>query len=453
LCYSILEWDGENKPTTQWDTLEILRSYGFPVPETAEKAETIQDAIRISLSWEKRRDTLPFEVDGIVIKMNDLGLSNRLGFVGKDPRGSIAYKFPAREMSTCLQDIGVNVGRTGVLTPYAILQPIEIGGVTVSRATLHNFDFIHDRDIRIGDRVMVKRAGDVIPYIIGPIVETRTGSEKKYSPPTYCPSCHEPIRKLEGEVAYFCINSACPAQLVRNVEHFASRSAMDIDGLGIRIVEQFVEADLIKDFASLYEISKEKLLSLEGFAEKKAMNLLDSINSSRERSLSRLIIGLGIRGVGEVTAVDLSHRFGNLDALSKSSREDLQQVQGIGPRLSDAILEWFSKKPNQRLLERLQKLGICPVDTSLIKAISGKKLIGKTFVITGTLKNYSRIQAKELIEENGGKVSDSISKKTDYLIAGEDPGTKMQKAISLGIPILTESEFRKMIGARKESKD
>ena len=450
LCYSILVWEGDHRPQTQGESLAALKGMGFPVPALSERAASIEDVIRLCEGFEKKRNSFKFETDGLVVKLDDLSLADRLGFVGKDPRGAIAFKFPAREVSTQLQDIGVNVGRTGVLTPYAVLEPVAIGGVTVGRATLHNFDFIQERDIRLGDRVMIKRAGDVIPYVIGPIPDVRTGKERRYSPPHRCPSCQEPVRRMEGEVAYYCINSACPAQLVRNLEHFASRSAMDIEGLGIKIVEQLAQSGLVKDLSGLYDLTPKHLLTLEGFAEKKAQNLLESISTSRQRPLARLLTGIGIQGVGEVMAADLAREFGNLDALRSASRERLQKVAGVGPNIAEAILDWFARKPNQQLLERFRKKGIWPVYTEEVSSSRSVSLNGKVFVITGVLHHYSREEAKALIEANGGKVTDSVSKKTDYLLLGEDPGSKLQKAKTFNIPIVDETTLQKMISSKEK---
>jgi DNA ligase (NAD+) len=447
LCYSILVWEGDSRPRTQWDSLKTLRGLGFPVSDVSLRATSIQDVIRHCAALEEKRDSLKFETDGLVVKLDDLSLSETLGYVGKDPRGAIAYKFATREVSTVLLDIGINVGRTGVLTPYAVLEPVSIGGVTVSRATLHNFDFIQERDIRIGDRVMVKRAGDVIPYVIGPIPEARTGKESKYPLPKRCPSCKEPVHRAEGEVAYYCINSGCPDQLVRNLEHFASRTAMDIEGLGIKIVEQLAEAGLVKDLAGLYDLTMKDLLSLEGFKEKKAQNLLDSIAASKQKSLSRLLTGIGIPGVGEVLASDLALEFGSLDALQNASGERLKQIEGVGPNIAEAIVDWFSRNPNRMLLKRLREHGIRPEQHRKGPGPTSAPLAGKTFVITGVLRRYSRLQAKEMIEAHGGKVTESISKKTDFLVLGDEPGSKLRKAETLHIPILREDELEKKIFA------
>ena len=444
LVYQIITIEGVEWPNTQAKTLNYLQSLGFPVPEHT----SCPDLESVTAAYQKLvdgRDKALFEMDGAVIKLNDLQLASDLGFVGKDPRGAIAYKFPAREVTTTLYEIRVKVGRTGVLTPNAILEPVEIGGVIVEHATLHNFDFIFEKDIRPGDRVMLKRAGDVIPYIIGPVVEARTGSEEQYIPPETCPACDQPVEHLEGEVAWYCVNAACPAQLVRNIEHYVSRGAMDIVGLGIKIVEQLVDAGLIHDVADLYTLRKDQLLSLEGFADKKADNLLGAIADSRTRPLARLITALGIRGVGEVMAVDLARNFSNLDSLSRASLVDLQTIEGIGPNIAQALVDWFTRSANQHLLEKLRKVGVWP-ETE--KKSSGSEisasLVGLTFVITGTLPIFSREEAKAFIEAHGGKVTDSISKKTSYLVLGESPGSKLEKAQALGVPVLDEEGLRLM---------
>jgi DNA ligase (NAD+) len=448
LCYAIVVWESGSKPATQWETLNVLKALGFPVSPDIQMAKTIQEATRLCCDWERRRNSLDYEVDGAVVKLDDLTLAEELGYVGKDPRGSIAYKFPAREVSTILQDIGVNVGRTGVLTPFAILEPVSVGGVTVSRATLHNFDFIRERDIRIGDTIMIKRAGDVIPYVIGPITDKRTGGEKTFSPPTLCPSCHEPVQRIPDEVALYCINSSCPDQLIRNLEHFASRSAMDIEGLGIRIIEQLVQEKLVKDLADPYRLKKEDLLRLERFADKKAENLLRAIDDSKARSLPRLLTGLGIHGVGEVLAGDLARHFIRLDRFTNLSLNELHTISGVGPNLAESIMDWFSRKPNQLLLEKFHHLGIWPEYSS--PETAGGAFTGKQFVVTGTLEKYSREKIKTFIQQQGGKVQESVSGKTDYLVAGENPGSKLEKAKSLGIPILSERDLERWAQSKEK---
>ncbi len=433
LVYQIVYSEGGKVPTSQWELLEYLKALGFPVTDVAKRFDDLDSAIAYTETWNKGRDTLPYEADGMVIKIDDLTLAADLGFTGKDPRGAIAFKFPAREVTTTLNEIGVAVGRTGVLTPFAMLAPVEIGGVVVERATLHNFDFIAEKDIRVGDRVLIKRAGEVIPYVIGPVVDARSGQEKIYQMPTTCPACGQAVEHFEGEVAWYCVNAACPAQLVRNIEHFVSRGAMDITGL-------------VKDVADLFTLNKEQLLTLDGFAEKKAENLLGSLNQAKAQSLNRLLAALGIHGVGEVMAGDLSRNFGNLSALAKASAEELQQIAGVGPNIAESIVDWFAQPVNQNVLKKLKAAGVNPeMQKSEVRSQNGA-LSGMTFVVTGTLPTLSREGVKEFIESNGGKVTDSVSKKTSYLVLGENPGSKAEKAKSLGIKILDEAALRKLAG-------
>lgn len=444
LVYQIVYAEGGDVPTSQWEILEYLKSLGFPVTDISKRFNTLEPAIAYTETFDKGRDTLPYEADGMVIKIDDLSLAADLGFVGKDPRGAIAFKFPAREVTTTLLGIDVEVGRTGVLTPRAQLEAVEIGGVVVRNATLHNFDYIEEKDIRIGDRVLVKRAGEVIPYVIGPVVDARSGKEKKYKPPLKCPACGQDVEHIEGEVAWYCVNAACPAQLVRNVEHFVSRGAMDIVGLGIKIVEQLIEAGLVKDVADLFTLKKKDLLELEGFAEKKAENLLGSIEQAKGQSLNRLIAALGIHGVGEVMAGDLARTYGNLSALSKTTADELQQIEGVGPNIAESIVDWFARPANQKLLKKLKAAGVDPQMEKDEKKEGA--FTGLTFVVTGTLPNFSRDDAKEFIKNNGGKVTDSVSKKTSYLVLGENPGSKFDKAKSLGVKVIDEAELKKLAG-------
>lgn len=443
LSYAIVAISDE-PPETQWDVLEYLRKLGFPVASEVAFCVNFAAVLKTCEEWQQKRDALPFEADGIVIKINDTQVANDLGFVGKDPRGALALKFPAREVSTTLMEIGVAVGRTGVITPYAVLQPVEIGGVVVKQATLHNFDYIQEKDIRVGDRVMVKRAGDVIPYVIGPVVEARTGQEVVYTPPQVCPACGQAVEHIEGEVAWYCVNASCPAQLVRHLEHFVSRGAMDIVGLGIKIVEQLADIGLAKDVADIFYLTREDLLSLDGFAEKKADNLLRAIDAAKKQPLSRLVNALGIRGVGEVMAVDLADHFGNLGRLAAANMDDLQRIGGVGPNIAKAVVDWFERPNNQLVLKKLKVAGVWPA--AVPKKGKGDGLSGLVFVITGTLPNLSREQAKSLIEENGGKVTDAVSKKTDYLVVGEAAGSKLEKARQLGVALLDEAGLVAMIG-------
>ncbi|MEX1143570.1 MAG: NAD-dependent DNA ligase LigA [Anaerolineales bacterium] len=441
-AYNIVSAQGE-LPGSQWETLQLMKGLGFPVTGESRLCKSVDEVVTVYEEWKLSRDELPYEVDGMVVKINDLRLAEDLGFVGKDPRGSIAYKFPALEVTTTLHNIGVNVGRTGVLTPFAMLEPVEIGGVIVKQATLHNFDFIKEKDIRVGDRVLVKRAGDVIPYVIGPVLAARGGKEKKYKPPAKCPVCGQTVEHLTGEVAWYCVNAACPEQLVRNVEHFVA--VMDVVGMGEKIVIQLIQAGLIKDAADVYSIKREDLLKLEGFAEKKADNLIASIQATLTgRSLARAIIAFGIRCVGDAVAVSLALKYRDLDALSKASAADIDDIEGIGPRIAQAIVDWFARSSNKGLLKKLKKAGFWPVSEPPKKPSGPQPFAGLTFVVTGTLPMFSRKEAREFIENQGGKVTDSVSAKTSYVVVGEDAGSKLDKAKLLGVPTLDETALRKL---------
>jgi DNA ligase (NAD+) len=457
LVYQIIHSEGGKVPTSQWELLEYLKALGFPVTDIARRFDDFEDAIAYTESWDKKRDELEYEADGMVIKIDDLNLAKDLGFVGKDPRGAIAFKFPAREVTTTLQDIKINVGRTGMLIPNAVLEPVEIGGVIVERATLHNFDYIAEKDIRVGDRVLVKRAGEVIPYVIGPVLDARTGKAKKYKPPTHCPACGQPVERFEDEVALYCVNAACPAQLVRNVEHFVSRGAMDIVGLGMRIVEKLIETGKVKDVADIYTLKRADILEAVTKKDRKtekeppgkiADNLLASIEASKSRALGRLITALGIRGVGDVGANDLARHFVDLDALAKARAEDLEQLDGIGPSVAESVADWFALPYNKKVLKKLKSASVWPQGGQSANARSraSNAFDGLTFVITGTLPSFSRDDAKEFIESHGGKVTDNVSKKTSYLVLGESPGSKYEKAKSLGVKIIGEEELKKLVG-------
>ncbi|MBE3088488.1 MAG: NAD-dependent DNA ligase LigA [Chloroflexi bacterium] len=458
LVYQIVYWENNSQspqePRSQWELLKYLGALGFPVTDVARRFDDIESAIAYTVTWDKRRDELPYEADGMVIKIDDLNLATELGFVGKDPRGAIAFKFPAREVTTTLNAIGVAVGRTGVLTPYAMLKPAKIGGVFVERATLHNFDYIAEKDIRPGDRVLVKRAGEVIPYVIGPVVDLRSGAEKAYAPPSAFPACGQPAEHFEGEVAWYCVNAACPAQLVRNVEHFVSRGAMDITGLGIKIVEKLIETGLVKDVADIYTLNRKDILAAVTKKDRKteaappgkiADNLLAAIETSRRQPLHRLITALGIHGVGEVSAVDLSRHFPSLDLLAAASGDLLQMVDGVGPNIAEAIVDWFSRERNKKVLEKLRDAGVWP--TASEKEIGNRgegPLSGMTFVVTGTLAGFSRESVKEFIEQHGGKLTDSVSRNTSYLVLGAEPGSKYEKAKALGVRVIGEEQLRTM---------
>ena len=440
--YQIVE-SSEPLPQTQSGILDYIASFGLPVNPLRWHADNIHQAVEICEKEGLHRHDWAYDADGIVIKLNDLNLSNSLGFSGKDPRGALAYKYPGEEVETTLLDIQVNVGRTGVLTPLALLEPVSIGGVVVKQATLHNFDFIAEKDLRVGDRVLLKRAGEVIPYIVAALPGKRDGSQIPYNPPETCPSCGSQVEQVPGEVAFYCVNAACPAQLTRNIENFASRSAMDITGLGEQIVTQLVESGLVKSLPDLYRLTKVQLLTLDKFGDKKADNLLAAIQASKSQSLQRLIIGLGIKGIGEVAARKLAQKYGNLDTISHASFDALQQLEGVGPNLAESIYEWFQLEGNQQVLEQLKDLGLWPVE---ITSTAAEKLplTGLTFVVTGTLEGFSREGISEFILENGGRVSGSVSLKTSYLVLGADPGSKYDKARQLGVPIISEQELREL---------
>jgi DNA ligase (NAD+) len=438
--YQILE-SSEPLPQTQSGILDYIAGFGLPVNHLRWHAPNIEEVIEICEKEGLNRHAWAYDADGMVIKINDLALSQSLGYVGKDPRGSLAYKYPGVEVETTLRDIQVNVGRTGVLTPLAQLEPVSIGGVVVRQATLHNFDFIEEKDLRIGDQVLLKRAGEVIPYIVAALKEKRDGSQQVYVPPTHCPSCGTEVERAAGEVAWYCLNAACPAQLTRNIENFASRQAMDIAGLGEQIVAQLVQSGLVSSFADLYRLTKTQLLTLDKFGDKKAENLLAAIQASKSQPLQRLIIGLGIKGIGEVAARKLAQQYGSLEALSRASMEDLQQLEGVGPNLAKSIVEWFHLQTNQQMLDELRGLGLWPVEKPEI-SVDSLPFAGKTFVVTGTLEGFTRNGISEFILAHGGKVSTSVSSKTSYLVLGADPGSKYQKALQLGIPILSEQDLR-----------
>jgi DNA ligase (NAD+) len=432
---------------SQWDTLAYVRDLGMPVNRDTRRLESFDEVVAYCRAWMERREALDYEADGMVIKIDDVQQQNELGVVGRDPRWAIAFKFPAREAITRLHNISVNVGRTGVVTPGAELEPVQLGGVTVRSASLHNADYIHERDIRIGDFVSVKRAGDVIPYVIGPIVNQRNGSEQPYTFPDRCPACDTPLERDEGEAAWRCPNfSTCPAQLAGRVEHFVSRSAMDIRGIGERQTELLVEQGLVNDIADLYALTADNLLQLEGFAQKKANNLIHAIEQSKQRPLENVIIGLGIPQVGTVAAQDLAQRFGSIDALMQAPPEAIEDIEGLGPTAAASIREFFSRDQNRAVIEKLRAAGVT-MQASKPSTPQGHQLAGKTFVLTGTLPTFTRDEASDLIEAHGGRVTSSVSKKTSYVLAGESPGSKLNRARDLGIPIIGEDELRALLEA------
>ena len=426
------------------ENLKALTAAGFNVNRNWRLLKDVNAVLEYIREWEGKRDALPYEIDGIVIKINSVAMQRQLGFTGKAPRWAIAYKYPARAGVTKINDILVQVGRTGKLTPVAALEPVFIGGTTVSRATLHNMDEIERLGVKIGDWVQVERGGDVIPKVVKVIEDKdHPRGHRKFHMPEKCPVCGGLVVRAEGEADHRCVNANCPAKLRESVLHFASRGVMNIEGMGDALVNQLVDSGLVKSVADIYALNLEKLLTMERMGEKSAQNVLDEIADTRKLPLERVIYGLGIRFVGERTAEFLAEHFGSLDAIMNASAEELQEVNEIGPRIAESMVEFFAEPKNRELIERLRKAGL---QFKGKKKERGTKLAGKTFVLTGTLANYSRDQAKKMIEAAGGKVSGSVSKKTDYVVAGADAGSKLDKASALGIKVIDEKEMLDLVG-------
>ena len=445
-CYGIVDGEG-HIPLTQWETLRYLHELGFlTAHDVIRRFDSLDDLITYVQAFEGRRHSLPYEMDGLVIKVDDLATARDLGVVGKDPRGAVAYKFPAEEATTRLLDVTANVGRTGVLTPTAVLEPVFVSGVTVRQASLHNYDLIAEKDIRIGDTVIVKRSGEVIPYVVGPVIAARTGAERPVERPQTCPVCAASVARDEDEVAYYCTNPACPERVARNIGYFVSRDAMDIAGLGERSVRLLLEQGLIADEADLFTLTAADLLALEGFAEKKVQNLLTSIEAAKQRPLAVLIGSLGIRGVGSTVAEVLARHFHSMDALASASEEELQTIEGIGPHTAGAVVEWFANPRNRTLIAKLRRAGVRLAEEAAPPPRASDRLAGLTFVLTGTLPTLKRNEAAALIEQHGGKVVGSVSKKTSFVVVGDEPGSKLAKAQELGVPLLDEAGLLAMIG-------
>lgn len=421
--------------------LEMLKHLGFKVNPHIRKFAGINGVIAYCQEWADRRHDLPYEIDGMVIKVNDLDQQAELGFTSKSPRWAIAYKFPAEQAETKIKDIFVRVGRTGVLTPTAVLEPVKVAGSTVSSATLHNEDIIREKDIRIGDTVVIHKAGDVIPEVVMVVEEKRTGNERPFKMPEACPDCGEPVRRPEGEVAVRCFNEGCPARSREGIIHFVSRDAMDIEGLGPNLVTLLIQRGFVRDAADLYflEDRYDELVQIERMGQKSVRNLLDAIAKSRGSSLAQLVFALGIRHVGARAGKLLARHFGSLDNLIQAGEEELTAVPEVGPKMAASIAAFFRDGANLALIEKLRRAGVNMTEEQ--PETEEQPLAGKTFVLTGGLEGFSRKEAQERIEKLGGKVSSSVSKKTDYVVAGEDPGSKYDKARELGITILDEAEF------------
>jgi len=429
--------------SAQWDGLSYLQRLGFPRAENIARCDDLDTALDLYRKWLDQREALNYDADGVVIKVDSFAQQEALGEVSHAPRWAIAYKFPAHEGITKLLRIGINVGRTGTLNPYAELEPVQLGGVTIRHATLHNEADIHRKDIREGDTVIVKRAGDVIPQVVGPVTELRTGQEKVFEMVKTCPVCGEPVVRPEEEVMYYCINASCPAQLVARVEHFAWRGAMDIEGFGARLAQTFVEKGLLGDVADFYYLKADDILELEGFAETSVTNLLAAIEASKERPLWCLLTALGIRGVGAIVAQLLARKFVSLDELMAASEGELAGIEGLGPHTAKSILDFFGQDRNPNLVEKLRRAGVRMTRLPEEEAPREGPLSGLTFVITGTLPTMSQKAATELIEAQGGRVTSSVSRNTRYLLVGESPGgTKLRRADELGVASITEEGLR-----------
>lgn len=435
--------ENNGSPTTQYQKMQKLSEYGLPICEHYQKCSDISAVHTLIAQWKELRQELPFQTDGVVIKVNEDKYRDQLGSTSKAPRWAIAYKFEAEQSTTVIEEISLQVGRLGKITPVAELQAVELAGTTVKRASLHNEDEIHRKDIRPGDRVVVEKAGDIIPQVIKVVNPDREDRNPKFEMPKYCPACNEKLVKVGEDVDWRCMNTECPPQVRQRIEHFASRDAMDIEGLGEAVVDQLVTQGLVKTYADLYELEKEQLLPLERMAEKSAQNLLDAINESKKQSLDRLIYALGIRFVGKTVARDLAHAFQNMDALMQADEERIAEIESIGPTTAEAVVIFFNKKQNQQIVAKLREHGLTfEMDQD---QQASEKLEGLTFVLTGSLPSFTRKEATDLIERHGGKTTSAVSSNTDYLLAGDSPGSKYDKAKQLDVPVIDQDAFLELI--------
>lgn len=443
--YSLGQIVDGSPPGTHWDSLEMMKRLGFKVNPEARRFSTIDEVLAYCAGWEARKESLGYEIDGMVVKVNDLDLQRELGYVGREPRWAVAYKFPPTQATTRLKSIEINVGRTGSLNPFAVLEPVKVGGVIIKLATLHNEEDIRRKDIREGDTVLIHRAGDVIPQVVGPILSKRTGEEREWQPPERCPACGSPVEKPEGEAMRRCTNTlSCPAQQYELLKHFVSRSAMDIQRVGESLSRVLLTAGLVHDVADLYYLRAEQLAGLERMGEKSAQNVLDSIEESKSRPLERLVFGLGIRYVGEENARLLANAFGSMDRLMIATYDEVVAVEGVGPKIARSVVEYFANERNRQVIEKLRSAGLTFEKRRGVRE-PGLPLAGESFVITGTLRGISRLQAEERIRRLGGQVGDSVTRKTDYLVVGESPGSKLRRAQSLGITILDDEQFHALL--------
>jgi DNA ligase (NAD+) len=439
-CYGLGEVTGQTFKTHS-EILQTFPKLGLRTNPYIQRCKNIDEVLEYYHKMNEKRESLPYEIDGIVTKVDRLDLQTRLGEIARSPRWALAFKFQPKQETTRILDIIVQVGRTGSITPVAVMEPVKVGGVEVSRATLHNQDEIDKKDVRVGDTVVIQRAGDVIPEVVQVITSKRKGTEKKFRMPSKCPVCEAEV--IKEEAIHRCIGLDCPAQLKGRIKHFASKRAMDIEGLGVKLIDQLVDKGLVKDVADVYYINKQKLIELERMADKSAQNIIDAIEKSKTKPLSKFLYALGIRHVGETTAEDLACHFPRLDDFSHLSEEDLMEVEGIGPEVAASVHQFFRDKKNKESIELLKKAGVKVIEP---KVKEKGKLVGKTFLFTGALKTFGRDEARNLVESSGGMTTSSISKKVDYVVIGEDPGSNFDKAKKLGIKTLTEEEFKRIIG-------
>ena len=444
LAYDLI-YLGEGGLMTHMQVLDYLSDLGFSVNKR-QLCKDIEEVIKVTEEWTEKRNDLPFEIDGLVIKINDLALRDELGTTAKSPRWATAFKFPAQQKTTIVVDIVPSVGRTGVITPVANLEPVEVAGSTVSRATLHNEDELRRKDVRIGDTVVIQKAGDVIPEVVKVVTSKRTGNEREFVMPTVCPVCNAPVQREPGEAVHRCTNNlGCPEQIKEGIVHFVSRDAMNLEGIGPSLIDQLLEKELIKDVAGLYYLQKDDFLRLERMGEKSAQNAMDAIAESKDRSLDRLIFALGIRHVGSGTARLLTEKYKSIDDLLNTTEEELLQVEEIGPKSAESIVDFFAQERNRQLIEKLRRGGVKMEMPKEEEQVVDPSFAGKTFVFTGSLETLTRTEAQEMVLSRGGKVSGSVSKKTSYVIYGADPGSKYEKARELNVTTLTEAEFMQMI--------
>jgi DNA ligase (NAD+) len=435
-------------PERHHESLMWLQNLGFKINPHVRRVKTLDEVAAFCAEWEEKRESLDYEIDGVVVKVDERGLQRQLGAVGREPRWAVAFKFPPTQATTKLLRIDVNVGRTGTLNPFAVLEPVKIAGATVKLATLHNEDDIRRKDIRVGDTVIVQRAGDVIPQVVGPVASKRTGAEKPFRMPRKCPACRTPAVRPDGEAMYYCPNRQCPAQRYRLLEHFVGRGSMDIDGIGESLAYQLLDSGLVRDGADLYRLpeKRDELLRLERMGEKSADNILRSIEASKNRPLANVIFALGIRHVGGEVASLLANHFGSIDALMDASTEEIEAVGGIGPKIAESVREFFSLEENRQVVEKLRAAGVNLRETS--GGAREGRLSGLTFVITGRLDAFSRDAGEALVKRHGGAIGSSVTKKTDYLVVGDEPGSKLAKAEKLGTTVINEPAFLQLLRER-----